>query len=49
MGALLGQQFGDGLTDAATGSGNKCNFAIKVEQLSPGHVDSLVVAGLEAG
>ena len=41
MGPLLGQQFGDGFTDAAAGTGNKGDFAIKVEQLGPGHADSL--------
>ena len=41
MGPLLGQQFGDGFTDAATGTGNKGDFAIKVEQLGPGHGGSL--------
>jgi hypothetical protein len=35
--ALLGQQLGDGFTDAAAGTGNESDLAVEVEQLSLGH------------
>ncbi|WP_446730913.1 hypothetical protein [Pseudomonas sp. SST3] len=41
MGALLGQQLGDGFTDATAGAGNKRNLAIEVEQVGLGHEGSL--------
>jgi len=37
MGALLGQQFGDGFTDATAGAGNEGDLAVEVEQLGLGH------------
>ncbi|MNN62446.1 hypothetical protein D3C81_1777470 [compost metagenome] len=43
MGALLGQQVGDGFADAATGAGNEGDFAVEVEQVSLGHGLFLVV------
>ncbi|MNE86801.1 hypothetical protein D3C80_1839330 [compost metagenome] len=43
MGALLGQQVGNRLADAATGTGNKGDLAVEVEQLGLGHGLFLVV------
>ncbi|MCY1180435.1 hypothetical protein D9M73_208770 [compost metagenome] len=37
VGALLGQQFGDGFTDATAGAGDESDLAVEVEQLSLGH------------
>ena len=39
MGALLGQQLGNGLADTAAGAGNKGDLAVEVEQLGLGHGD----------
>ncbi|MNG19570.1 hypothetical protein D3C84_1037440 [compost metagenome] len=44
VGTLLGQQFGDGLTDATAGAGDESDFAVEVEQLSLGHGFSLLWA-----
>ncbi len=37
MGALLGQQLGNGFADATAGTGNKGDLAVEVEQLGLGH------------
>ncbi|MNE52835.1 hypothetical protein D3C80_1475270 [compost metagenome] len=37
VGALLGQQLGDGLADAAAGAGDEGDLAVEVEQLGLGH------------
>ncbi|MCY1551506.1 hypothetical protein D9M68_878420 [compost metagenome] len=43
VGALLGQQLGDGFTDAAAGAGNEGDLAVEVEQSGLGHGVPLVV------
>ncbi|MNP33309.1 hypothetical protein D3C76_1265410 [compost metagenome] len=43
VGALLGQQVGNGFTDAAAGAGNEGDLAVKVEQVGLGHAVFLVV------
>ena len=43
MGTLLGQQVGNGLANAAAGTGDESDLAVEVEQVSLGHAVFLVV------